>query len=111
MGQSAWTGRLRPHRKHGRGVRVRQLRQIGLPEAIRWQDLISPQTEQIAEGAQRARRAGLAAGTAVGHACGGPTPAAASAAVLKHLLVLGVTGRADPALVAPGVDALELARF
>ncbi len=60
-------------------------------------------------GASRARRAGLAAGAAVGHACGGPPAAAASAAVFKHLFVLGVAGRADPALVAPGVDALELA--
>ena len=60
-------------------------------------------------GAHRARRAGLAAGTATRHACGGPTLTAASAAVLTHLLVLGVTGRADPSLVAPGVDALDLA--
>lgn len=60
-------------------------------------------------GASRARRAGLAAGAAVGHACGGPPPTAASAAVFKHLFVLGVAGRADPALVAPGVDALDLA--
>jgi len=49
MGHSAWTGRLRLHRKHGRGGRVRQRRQIGLPEEIRWQDLVSPQTEQVAD--------------------------------------------------------------
>jgi hypothetical protein len=34
--------------KHGRGGRVRHWRQIGLPEEIRWQGLVPPQTEQIA---------------------------------------------------------------
>jgi hypothetical protein len=40
---------LRPHLKQGRGGRVRQLRQIGLPEEIRWQGLVFPHTEQTAD--------------------------------------------------------------
>ena len=55
-------------------------------------------------GAGRAGRAELTASAAVGHPGGGPAPPAASAAFRHHVLVLVITGRADPALRTPGID-------
>jgi hypothetical protein len=42
-------GTVAPAPEAAPGGRVRQLRQIELPEEIRWQDRVSPQTEQTAD--------------------------------------------------------------
>lgn len=59
--------------------------------------------------ADRARRAELAAGAAVGHPGSGASHSAAPAAFPHDLLVLVIASRADTALGTPGVDPLGLA--